>query len=1342
MSSKRIFSWSKRQSSSEPYYRTGGLLPIDTNETESSYDFEAKIVAKAGRQRPSNLRIIPPDNKQLAFSPISAPYNAVLANAASNLQAAFNEILRSPAPSAAACTGTASLQKPLPSRPRSISAPSTPDLPAELPGSLLQDNQGFPSRSSPINAVPTRPISQTIRRGTHPPDKSFEDEGDSLNILNLVPEPLTHAKSVPNMSARNSTMRSVRSGNALNSSAAAKPSPLKVQHKKSLSETSSRRRSKPNLVTSPSSTDSKLTTYSVSTSGDSSTNSTKARSGAAKSLQPSPLIVEGKPWKSDAEEHGSLRNELGASATPTPTTTRNKHIEELKATITTQDQTISTLQAQFGSLRASHEAHVASLADTHLAEIASLKNYARVLEEQLARKPSLHHASSNNLLFLLDTTEPPQTPSRESSQHTAGSGSASSITSFQSALEKQQRSPQRVRNSPEMENLRRKLSTTKRPETTNRNLLPELNQYKQNNVALQKQIESLMAKLNESKKNEREARTTLEGAERKCVEWQEKAGKADKLAKGVQALQNTIDHLENRLEIANIERLDAEEQLFNLQIQKSPFDVALPKLQVPSTEHPKETKDARMSMSTVFSSGSPISQENETQELSTLAAFIAHIERLQDQVRQKDAYITELEADLGQLRTRHSQLQQEHNETALRLDIQSELLRKTRHTDSHIEQLRTAIIDREAIIGEKEKSIRAVERQLEHHKLLLQAEIRRHAAMKLHVSVEDDPLPELTSLAAKGDIDKWIDKLHQRLKREQQTSDEGRSIGSTDAQVASLRQEIDFYIREIIYYKLDIKGYKSDIRKLKRATAQLSSYGDLESDTSSLRPATTPSRPRFTSATPELGASGTTSPTLMGLASAIAVNRPVTPPPSGSTHIAGFSPIDRPKPTNKPAALDLRAPMTPQTPTSRSGHNSANEADNIDPGISPRSVSRLSPERRKPTPPSPDRERFGDLLTNFPLSTPAAPQRHDTQRSMSESIIQLYTAPRTPERSITVQENATPASNRNAVVFRGRSASASDASKNKIMPERPPRPQYGLFDSSAAVDTDPSQISSPLQVDVLAEALRHSPVQDTAIVRPLMQRNDSNSSSVRMAPASIAKDFRDRSASSPSPFSPTVQRSRAGSTGSTTGNFPNQSASTPERKLSVASSSSIPFVIAMGSPHNPALITPTTSMPPTACSITRNAPLTINSSISRAGVGGTMASSTPVTSPISTTGAPRLEPPPKPSSTIPVASTSAVQVRRPSLSKKQEDQNPRPLRTPPHSRNVSGSSIRTAIRLPKTRDKEKEEAHKMRKDSISMPRPLDSPFGVERSTSADLDHSGRGDNDGVSGYAFGIGEAI
>lgn len=43
MSSKRLFSWSKRQSNAEPYYKTGGLLSIDALGIESGNDHEAKV---------------------------------------------------------------------------------------------------------------------------------------------------------------------------------------------------------------------------------------------------------------------------------------------------------------------------------------------------------------------------------------------------------------------------------------------------------------------------------------------------------------------------------------------------------------------------------------------------------------------------------------------------------------------------------------------------------------------------------------------------------------------------------------------------------------------------------------------------------------------------------------------------------------------------------------------------------------------------------------------------------------------------------------------------------------------------------------------------------------------------------------------------------------------------------------------------------------------------------------------------------------------------------------------------------------------------------------------------
>jgi hypothetical protein len=86
-----------------------------------------------------------------------------------------------------------------------------------------------------------------------------------------------------------------------------------------------------------------------------------------------------------------------------------------------------------------------------------------------------------------------------------------------------------------------------------------------------------MAKLNEAKKSERDAI-------RACDEHRERAEEAEKSVKSAQALQNTIDHLENRLEIANIERLDAQEQLFNVQAQKSPFDLPLSTLRLSTIE--------------------------------------------------------------------------------------------------------------------------------------------------------------------------------------------------------------------------------------------------------------------------------------------------------------------------------------------------------------------------------------------------------------------------------------------------------------------------------------------------------------------------------------------------------------------------------------------------------------------------------------------------------------------------------------------------------------------------------------------------------------------------------------
>ncbi|KAF2278474.1 uncharacterized protein EI97DRAFT_255805 [Westerdykella ornata] len=1184
-------------------------------------------------------------------------------------------MLRSPGLSATVCSrSTAEIHKPLPSRPRSVSMPSTPELPIELPGSILLENQGFP-----------------LQRAAHL----------------AAPGP--------------STMRPARSEHPSSSSATPlRPSSSRVpQHKKTFSEASLQRRSKskPNLITSPSSTDSKITACSVSTNGGhaSSNESTKARVGLERcSLQPSPLIIERKS-ANNCNNGRKPQQEEETPDTPTPTTTRSRQIEELKSTITAQDNTISTLQAQFGSLRVSHEAHVASLIDAHAAEVASLKNYTRVLEEQQSQR-TLHHASSNHLLLFLDSAAP-QTPTRESPQTaTAGSTSATSIRSFKTALEQPTRSPQVARDSPEMDNLKRKLSVARRPETGNRELVRELNLYKHNNAALQKQIESLMAKLNQAKTNERNLTATLEEIERNCTEWQAKASKVEQLEKSALALQNTIDHLEHRLELANTSKLDAEEHLLNLQMGRSPFDrrPTPPKLTVPeSVPRQPDRQAAHMSMSTVFSAGSPTEQAQEPQDAATLAAFISHIERLQEQVKEKDSLNGQLEEENVQLRHKSAELERELRELNLQLEIQNQLLDKSKVAEVHIKELRSAIIQRESVIGEKEKALRMAERQLEHHKLLLHAEIRKHATLSLLADNQENPLPEPSSLASKADIDRWIERLRARFQKERHDDKENPPSNDMEALVKDLRREIDFYVREIIYYKLDIKGYKSDIKKLKHIASRMGSYGSRASDIDSPTPsqsraADTPNPARLSTATSGLGISSTSSPVSPGPVSAsLPAGRPITPaaPPTPDR-----SPEHNATPafvTTKRVPLCNAAPMTPQTPPRK--FQGTSEAD---PGVSPRSVARLSPERRKPTPPSPDQEKFGDMATNFPLSTPAAPKRHDTQRSMSDSIIQLYTMPRTPEWSPFSNPEKTPNGQYNvATQTRQRSASVPDSSKGKSTPERPPRPRYGLYETAPAPP-------SPPRVDVMAQAMRNSP--DRAKTQE-QAPHELNCGILSSTVSRIQDSGPSSSGSTSNVPAPLRFHSRASSAGSSTKGT-SQPVS-PSRKFSNSSGNNVPFIIGMPSPHNPALISPVTTVPPTACSITGKCATTtcsskVQSPTSRTGVGGTMASSTPAVSP--TEG---------PSSGIssyfgsgfPLAKSSSTSrassithTRNASLSMPSRKDSDSGGRSVGPSRNLSGSGIRNALnsQLPGLMMKGK---GKSRKESLSIspPKPLESPFGVE-----------------------------
>ncbi|KAF1966764.1 hypothetical protein BU23DRAFT_311326 [Bimuria novae-zelandiae CBS 107.79] len=1181
-SRSKFFSWgskgARQQSTQEPYYRTGGLLPIDTSAGDEDQFLQTVVLDETKdttwRRNPKNLSIVPPDYIT-SQSPENALQNDNPVKSAPNLLTFFTDSYFTSKHFAPA----SSKHSPSPS----------PALPAELPGDFPPDDQG-------TSATPT-------------PD------ADRISLPS-------------------SAVTSVRSMFSLSSENAKSNGPTKVpQHRRSANDL--RRRSKtsrPSLIASPSSTNSRITTISA-LSGDNanSTNPTKARVGPN-------TIVEGEQWKNGEDGANQPTASRQASAT------RTKQIDELKATITAQDQTISTLQSQFANLRASQEAHISSLVNAHSLELSSLKDYAKSLESQ---QRGLHHASSNHILFMLDTTDNPLSPNLDSPFGSAGSTPAGSIKSSRPKQDNP-RSPLRSRITPEMENLKKQLSMAKRPDIGNGDVVRELKAYKRNNEALQKQVESLMAKLNQSEEEGRKQKRALQEVQKTSDKWQERASKNEELEKSNMALQNTMDHLEYRLQIANIDKVDAEEQMLNMRLRRTPFDPAsLPKIQVPDNR-----QSTRTSMSTVFANESPISQhENEP---TTLTAFISHIERLQEQVRQKDAHIAELEAENDQLKQHYGRLQGEHRELNLQSDIQIQLLKKTKQHEIHIEELRTAIIKREAMIGEKSKALQQAERQLEHHKLLLTAEIRRHASFALRTDSKGYPLPELSSLASKEDIDRWIERLQTQLNKEK--ADKLGQKAENESAIEALRRENEFYIREIIYYKLDCRGYKSDIKQLKKAAAKLGGHESRPNDMVSPDPsvctsADTPEPTQLLSIPSNIGASTSQSPVSSGrLSVAIPLTQRMTPPPTELT--PDPSPIDKVKRTVRrvPVPLQFDMPLTPCTPPL----NPANEVDNIDPGISPRSVAKLSLERRKPTPPSPDQERFGELATHFPLSTPASPRRHDRPRSFSDSVVDFSFRSSVSSSSLKGEFGIIP------IATRERSGSVPQPPRGKVTPERPPRPRGGLFDGDA-YSVVPLRLQRPPRVDVMAEAMRNSP-DHTVFAWQNATRQPFASSSFRPTASVTEADNRSSISTAHSPLpAPLHFRSREN---------PSSPSTAPPRKPSNSSTSSIPFVIAMGSPHNPAL---------TACSITGKR--TVLSPTLCTGIGNTMASTTPpVTSPVPNNTPKRSYFNAEPDKGLPARSVSlSSSFAKPTAASMS--------RTMAHARSISASSIRARIGSIKGRGK-------------------------------------------------------
>lgn len=246
------------------------------------------------KRRPTTLQIAPPDNKQFGFSPGSIQYNVAIIDAASNLQAAFNGLLRSPAPSTE-CRSP-SVEKSLPGRPRSTSTPSGLVLPVELPGSLLLDNQGFPDGDAPVNSYRAQEVLLTTPGGLHSHETQIDSPSDHSQSSFLRPQTLSHTKSAPNLKARHivSTMKSIRSGNGLNAVTSTASSSATAQMPRPSRYSSTHMASRPHL-------DLHLTDHIMSAAG----NTTKLSNVQPREIvmQRSQSQVEGQPLDARRRNH-------------------------------------------------------------------------------------------------------------------------------------------------------------------------------------------------------------------------------------------------------------------------------------------------------------------------------------------------------------------------------------------------------------------------------------------------------------------------------------------------------------------------------------------------------------------------------------------------------------------------------------------------------------------------------------------------------------------------------------------------------------------------------------------------------------------------------------------------------------------------------------------------------------------------------------------------------------------------------------------------------------------------------------------------------------------------------
>lgn len=204
-------------------------------------------------------------------------------------------MLRSPTSAVVTCPESTPVQSLLP---HSVSLPCTPNLPSELRGSVLRDNQGLPPCLAFGFSTFTHPASHDSRQETHFSEKHAKDKGDLSALLCLFPAPHSLGESGPDWDVQRGTTELNRVSSALDLSATAEHDASEAQQKQCLSNADSQKHSRQSLMKSPSFTDMKSST---SICRESDIDFTQDRVDASRLAQPVPTSVETNAWERNIE---------------------------------------------------------------------------------------------------------------------------------------------------------------------------------------------------------------------------------------------------------------------------------------------------------------------------------------------------------------------------------------------------------------------------------------------------------------------------------------------------------------------------------------------------------------------------------------------------------------------------------------------------------------------------------------------------------------------------------------------------------------------------------------------------------------------------------------------------------------------------------------------------------------------------------------------------------------------------------------------------------------------------------------------------------------------------------